>query len=330
MRELNRRHLTELSPEARLRLAWFDFYCQSGENASRTCEVFRISRSTFYYWKKRYKPFDLGSLEDRSSRPKHCRQKSWTTDEILAVKALRERYPRWGKAKLAVLLKRAGKLLSVSKVGRILSYLKRTGKLQEPLRRSLGHKRPWKRPYATKMPKGYLVRAPGDLVQMDTTEIRPGPGVILKQFTTIDCVSRYAVPTIASNATATLARRGLEALIDRSPFPIKAIQVDRGSEFMAVFEEACKTRGIYLFELPPHSPKLNGRVERANRTFKEEFYDCSNATPTVAGFKDDLRQWEDVYNTIRPHQALGYLTPVEFLATHFPTIIQKEVLSDRS
>ncbi|MBE9482171.1 MAG: transposase, partial [Chloroflexi bacterium] len=26
-----------------------------------------------------------------------------------------------------------------------------------------------------------------------------------------------------------------------------------------------------------------------------------------------LLEWEKVYNTIRPHQALGYLTPLEFL-----------------
>jgi transposase InsO family protein len=27
----------------------------------------------------------------------------------------------------------------------------------------------------------------------------------------------------------------------------------------------------------------------------------------------ELRQWEKVYTTIRPHQALGYLTPQQFL-----------------
>ena len=27
----------------------------------------------------------------------------------------------------------------------------------------------------------------------------------------------------------------------------------------------------------------------------------------------ELRQWEQIYNTVRPHQALGYLTPQQFL-----------------
>lgn len=116
----------------------------------------------------------------------------------------------------------------------------------------------------------------------------------------------------------------------RAPFPIRAIQVDGGSEFMADFEAACKARGILLFVLPPHSPKLNGRVERANRTYKEEFYDCSDAAPTVAGFRSDLRAWEHTYNHVRPHQALGYLTPAQFLETWRSAHPAEEVLSRTS
>jgi transposase InsO family protein len=245
------------------------------------------------------------------------------------VQRLRETYPRWGKAKLAVLLLREGLKLSVSRVGRILSYLKSRGVLKEPLRRSLARRRQWKRQYAVRKPREYQATAPGDIVQLDTMDVRPEPGVVLKQFTAVDVVSRWSVPTIASNATATLASKALDDLIARSPFPIRAIQVDGGSEFMAGFEDACQQKGILLFELPPRSPKLNGRVERANRTFQEEFYDCSAATPTVSGFRPGLLAWEDIYNTIRPHQALGYLTPAQFLATNF-NIHTKEVLSRTS
>ncbi|HLQ63878.1 MAG TPA: integrase core domain-containing protein [bacterium] len=34
------------------------------------------------------------------------------------------------------------------------------------------------------------------------------------------------------------------------------------------------------------------------------------SSPNIGGL---LRAWEDTYNNIRPHQALGYLTPNEFL-----------------
>jgi transposase InsO family protein len=325
MLSLARRNLPDLSATARRRLKWFDWHAAHGENVCKTCRHFSIGRQTFYRWWKRYNPKDLSSLEDRTSRPRRYRQRTWTEAEILAVRQLRERYPFWGKMKLVVLLVRQGLTLSASRVGRILTYLKRTRQLKEPLRRTSARRRPWKRQYATRKPKSYVALAPGDIVQLDTMDVRPEPGVVLKQFTTVDVVSRWSVPTIASNATAVLASRALEELIDRTPFPIKAIQVDGGSEFMGEFEDTCQQKGILLFELPPRSPKLNGRVERANRTYREEFYDCSTATPTVAGFQADLRQWEHIYNHVRPHQALGYLTPAEFLAAFNAIHTQEEV-----
>ena len=279
--------------------------------------TFGIARQTFYRWNQRYNPFDLASLEDRSSRPHQVRQRTWTTAEVLAVQRLREAFSRWGKEKLAILLLREGVKLSASRVGRILRYLKGRGLLKEPLRRSLARRRQWKRQYATRKPRGYEAKWPGDIVQLDTMDVRPEPGVVLKQFTAVDVVSRWSVPTIAGNATATLATKARDAIIARSPFPIRAIQVDGGSEFMAGFEDACQQKGILLFELPPRSPKLNGRVERANRTYREEFYNCSDATPTVAGFQGHLRRWEHTYNHLRPHQALGFLTPAEFLHRNF-------------
>jgi transposase InsO family protein len=307
----------DLSADALRRLRIIDWHLANGENVSKTCRHFTISRQTFYRWWRRYNPKDLRTLEDRSSRPKRCKQATWTKEEILAVRALRERYPAWGKLKLAVLLARQGLRLSASRVGRILAYLKRTRQLIEPLRRFAARRRQWKRQYATRKPRDYEAKRPGDIVQLDTMDVRPEPSIVLKQFTAVDVVSRWSVPTIAGNATATLATKALEAIIERSPFPIRAIQVDGGSEFMAGFEDACREKGILLFELPPRSPKLNGRVERANRTYRDEFYNCSNATPTVAGLQRHLRRWEQTYNHVRPHQALGQLTPAEFLSHRF-------------
>jgi hypothetical protein len=65
-----------------------------------------------------------------------------------------------------------------------------------------------------------------------------------------------------------LAARFLDTLLDRVPFPVKALQVDGGSEFAAEFEEACQQKELPLFVLPPKSPKLNGHVERSHRTHK--------------------------------------------------------------
>ena len=156
------------------------------------------------------------------------------------------------------------------------------------------------------------MQAPGDLVQLDTLDVRPVPGVVLKHFTAHDVLSRWGVFDLHERATAKTATEALAALIERMPFTVKAIQIDGGSEFMGEFEQACAEQGIRLFALPPRSPKLNGCVERGNRTHTEEFYEWSTAKPSVAGLAPALREWEDTYNTIRPHQALGYLTPAQF------------------
>ena len=139
------------------------------------------------------------------------------------------------------------------------------------------------RPYGVRKPKEYQAREPGDIVQMDSLDLRPLPGVVLKQFTARDVVSRWDVIEVHHRATARTATGFLDALQARMPFGIKAIQVDGGPEFMAEFEEACRRRQLRLFVLPPRSPKpsalrasarrLNGCVERAHRTHTEEFYE---------------------------------------------------------
>jgi transposase InsO family protein len=61
------------------------------------------------------------------------------------------------------------------------------------------------------------------------------------------------------------------------------------------------------------SPKLNGAVERVHWTHTEEFYEITESSFGLSELKDELLEWEGVYNTVRPHQALGYVTPLRFL-----------------
>ena len=84
-------------------------------------------------------------------------------------------------------------------------------------------------------------------------------------------------------------------------------------------------RGIKLFVLPPRSPKLNGHVERAQRTHTEEFYEVTDTGFEIAELNQALVEWERVYNTARPHQALEYLTPMEFLKLHQQNKRKEEV-----
>lgn len=305
----------ELSRAARARLAMLDWHRAHGANISRTARHFGYSRPTVYRWLARFDRLRIETLEDRSSAPRRRRRPTWTLGELGAVREVRTRYPRWGKAKLQVLLRREGMVLSTSMVGRILGRLRRSGDLREPLRSIRRRMRLWRRPYAVRKPAGWAVERPGDLVQIDTVEIRPSAGHPFKQFTARDVVSRWDTLEVRRSATARLASEVLDALAARMPFPVRAISVDGGSEFMAEFESACQAREIRLFVLPPRSPKLHGSVERANRTHTEEFYEVTDAVLEPDAIRDELLDWERTYNTIRPHQALGYLTPAEYLAS---------------
>jgi transposase InsO family protein len=264
-----------------------------------------------------------------------------------AVLALRREYPRWGKDKLVVLLRRTGLRLSTSMVGRILGNLKRRGVLVEPgagakaqVRRRKMRGRPW----ARRKPRFWPIGQPGDLVQLDTKELRPQRGVVLKHFSARDMVSRWDVVEVHPRATSLAAAHFLDSLVNRMPFPIAALQVDGGSEFAAEFEIACQQRGLPLFVLPPRSPKLNGQVERSHRTHHEEFYQVIPDRWNVDSLNPQLRRWEHIYNTVRPHSSLGYLTPEEYAAkvaarpaspptpvvTEIPAWVQKDVQEPRS
>lgn len=310
---VSRREWVEPTGKQRDRLRALKLWQETG-NVRLACRTFGLSQASLYRWRKRFDLHDLSSLKDRSRKPKRLRQPKWTALLKQAVKRLRERYPRWGKNKLAVLLKAEGIQATPSTIGRILKFLKQRGELVEPKRVAISTKRRHvKRPYAVRKPRDYQPQNPGDLVELDTLDIRPVAGVILKQFTARDVVSRWDVIEVHQQATASLAASFLDTLEARMPFKIRAAQVDGGSEFFAQFEALCQKRGIDLFVLPPKSPKLNGAVERANRTHTEEFYEVYECHWTVEKLNPQLRHWEGIYNTVRPHQSLNYLTPLQFL-----------------
>ncbi len=300
-----------LSQEAYERLRFLEYARRT--SVAEASLAFRVPVSTIYRWRKRYRPDDLTSLECHSRRPKRTRRTTWTAAQEQAVRDLRQQDPRMGKMPLHVLLRRQGVRLSASMIGRILGSLRRRNLLREPHAVRVRKARP-QRPYATRVPKDKRQPTdPGALIQLDTMHLRPLPGVERRQFTAIDVVSRVAVVGVRATASAGTARSFLDDLVDRLPFPVQAIQVDGGSEFMASFETACQDRGIALYVLPPRSPKLNGRVERLNGTSRREFWECYDGDLDLPTVQQALHEWEITYNTIRPHQALGYETPLAFL-----------------
>jgi putative transposase len=303
-----------ISKDAAKRLRWMDHY-RRHRNARLTCRYFGISPQTFYRWKDRFDPYDLSTLEDRSRRPHRVRQSQTPVRVVERIQKLREQYPRWGKEKLAVLLRREGIEISGSTVQRVMGRLRARGLLVEPenvRQAKLARRRRRKPRYAVRKPKGYRVESPGDLVQVDTIRVLLCPNEIRFQFSARDVISKIDGVRAYKRQTSAAGADFLHYLRRKFPFRIKAIQIDGGSEFKDQFEEACKRKNILLFELPPSSPKLNGHVERSNRTHREEFYEVYDVDFSIEAHNRQLQEHEYTYNYIRPHQSLDYLTPYEY------------------
>jgi putative transposase len=225
---VSRRSPIEMSEAARQRLwrlkTWQRLRAE-GYSAQKAADLLRLPRSTLYRWQKRLDKRGLIGLEDGDRRPKRVRRPQWSRELAEAVLKLREEHPGMGKEKLWVLLRRKDIHTSISTVGRILKRLKARGVLREPPRNGITkRKRRLVRPYATRKPKEYKAAKPGDLVQVDTLDVRPLSNVHFKQFTARDMNSRWDVVEAYRSATAGNARKFLDTLIERAPFPVHGIQ----------------------------------------------------------------------------------------------------------
>jgi transposase InsO family protein len=282
-----------------------------------------ISEQTFYRWKNRFDPYDLTTLEASSRRPHRVRKPLTPAPVQDRILALRKKYPRWGKDKLVVLLRKEGIQISTSTVGRVMKRLKDRGVLVEPVnvRQAKEARKRRRRPrYAIRKPEGYRVTAPGDLIQVDTLQIHLKGNDRRWQFCSRDLISRWDVSRACRNASSFAAALFLEYMERKFPFPVRAIQIDGGSELKKHFEQACRERGIQLFIIPPRTPKLQGYVESANKTHRQEFYEVEDIGLRLEEHNKQLEEWDKTYNYIRPHQSLDYLTPAEYyqgwLKTH--------------
>ena len=274
-----------------------------------------LTKSTYHRWKKRYKEEGLIGLEDQSKKPHNTRKSKWTREIEQRVYHLRKKYPLLGKAKIAVMYKRAfGEKLSISTAGRILYKLIKQNKVmpvrflygkRDTKRRIFnGHSKRWK--------FGMKAAKPGELIQVDhmTVDI-PGFGPV-KHFNAVCPTTKYAVYQAYKEATSKNAADFLEHMKKEFPFPILSIQVDGGGEFMAEFEKATAMSNIPLWVLPPRKPKYNGTVERGNGTAKYEFYSQYDAQPSLFMINKNLQKFAHYYNKIRPHQGIDQLTPHQF------------------
>lgn len=278
-------------------------------------EALSVTRATYYRWKKNYSTFGLVGLENGYKRPNNVRKACWSNDTESKVYHLRKKYPLWGKQKITVMYERQyGEKVSESTIGRILAKLIKQDKIM-PVRFMFGKKDLKKRIFnghAQRWKVGMKAKLPGELVQIDhmTTNI-PGFGQV-KHFSAICPFTKYTIYQVYKTATSKNAADFLEHMKRKFPFPIRSVQVDGGSEFMADFEKACSNHNIPLFVLPPRSPEYNGNVERSNGTAKYEFYAQYDSLPSLHMIRKKLQKFTYFYNFVRPHQGLDLLTPRQF------------------
>ena len=214
----------------------------------------------------------------------------------------------WGKEKLGPILRKQGYPTSNATVGRIIGALIRRGTVQPVpalIRKVAAKAAPKKRPHAIRKPKGVTFEKPGDVVQIDTLSIYPLPGVSIKHFNAYDPFAKWTVARPCKRATAKNAAEFLDAVLEQMPDPLKAIQIDGGSEFMAEFEQACADKNLPLYVLPPRSPKLNGAVERCNGAWRYEFYACADLPTRIDKIAQMVGAFQNLYNHHRPHAALA-------------------------
>lgn len=285
-------------------------------------EFLGIKRSTYFSWLKRYKnkygnqQMKTTELENKSRRPHNLRTSKIISAKLVShILKIRQAEPMLGKEKIKRELEKEDVFVSVSTVGRVLKYLMDKGKIQNihlMVKRKSSYLKTAKRVRYAERIRKQKPNNPGELIQIDHMVLNLYNGLKIKEFRAVDPTTRLSISRIYNSATAINAREFLKEVRKEFEFEIESIQVDGGSEFMGEFEEYCEQEKIKLYVLPPRSPKMNCYVERANETYRYEFWNVYEIPDTIEETRKLLRKFEYKYNCERMHQSLNYLTPMEY------------------
>lgn len=295
-----------LTPEARRRVKIMDWHRAHGGNISLTARHFGMSRFTIREWSKRFHRYGIVGLNEQSRKPKNVRRPTTSWNIVIKTIQLRKQYPAWSKYKIKALLKREGIEVSASTVGRIL---KRRGLIDKKV--SKRRRKAALRPKA-RFPRGLRISQAGNLIQMDTKHIMLPGGRKLYQFTAIDVLTKRRVLRVYPSESSRNGAHFLQECLLNFPFTIKAVQTDNGSTWQKEFDKLCKEKGLPHYFIYPRTPKQNTYVEISHWADDREFYKQGNVHVLVQAMQEKIREREDVWNNVRPHEALGQVTPSEY------------------
>jgi transposase InsO family protein len=248
--------------------------------------------ATFARWWRQFQQRGPQALPDGSKRPR--RSPTALPGSVLDTVRRGYREQGIGVRRLHATLTAAGTLTcSASSVYRIL---RRCGALVRRPRRP----RPvWQR---------YAKEQPGERAQADLKYLPQGRF----QLTLIDDCSRLLAATVLADRTQATVTAALARLLAQLPFLVQVLQTDNGSEFGQTCSAMLTAQGIQHVHIRPRTPRLNGKVERVQRTCAEEFWDGLDPDSPPRGWEAQLQGYVRRYNDQRLHSALGYRTPSQY------------------
>jgi hypothetical protein len=180
---------------------------EAGMDLGTVLITFRVRRSTFFEWQRRYRAEGVAGLVPRSRRPLSS-PRSTPTEVEDAVLVLAKKHPRWGPDKLhARLLRLTGSAPARSTIQQILA--RRTGR--QALRQ---RRRPRAASHRFERP------APNDLWQIDATEHTLADGSPFWVVDILDDHSRFILATlVGTGPTCELAWLALQQAASSGGLP---------------------------------------------------------------------------------------------------------------
>jgi putative transposase len=243
-------------------------------------------------------------------------------NEVLAaLEQVLLRFPCYGYRKVQAALARQGMAVGEHTVRRLMRQLGVSHAVGKVRVQTTDSQHPHPR-YPNRL-KGLQVSQADQVWVADITYIRLGKRFIYLAVI-LDAFSRSVRGwALSRSLSQSLTLEALEmALTKAVPFIFHS---DQGAQYAAwLHTERLHALGVKLSMSDKGRPTQNGIVERFMRTVKEEHIDYSDYQNFDDAYRQ-LKQWlEVVYMTERLHQALAYVTPVEFesgaLASSRPTL----------
>ena len=304
-----------ISSNAKLKLEWIIFYQTIGKkNAASTCSHFGISRKTFYKWFNRFNEKDLSTLEEKSKAPHRVRRRDISFLQRTRIRSLRKKHIKWGKMKLQRrYLKIYREYISSWKIQKVIEeeklYFDKTKIEKQRKKRNQAQRKERKK--ITDFVKENKIN---HLWHIDTVILTLTGGGYRYLITAIDEVSKLAFARLYKGHSSKYAADFLKRLHYLTEGEIINLHHDNGSEFEKDFKRACEELSLPQWYSRPHTPKNNPVLERFNKSIQEEFTDLLDiGFEDVLEFNHQLTEWLIEYNNIRPHKALDYLTPLEYI-----------------